>query len=61
MIYFDHFPLDCPEGKIINSTKLVVGDIIEIQDKLPIPCDCILLSGEIYVNEASLTGESIPI
>lgn len=26
-----------------------------------IPCDCILTKGEVYVNEASLTGENIPI
>jgi cation-transporting ATPase 13A2 len=26
-----------------------------------IPCDCVLISGEIYVNEASLTGENVPI
>ncbi len=26
-----------------------------------IPCDCILLSGELMMNEASLTGESIPV
>jgi len=55
------FTLDCPEGKIINSRELVVGDVIEIRDKLTIPCDCILISGEIYVNEGSLSGESIPI
>lgn len=26
-----------------------------------IPCDCVLLSGDLLINEASLTGESIPI
>ena len=24
-------------------------------------CDCIILSGEIMVNEATLTGENIPV
>ena len=28
---------------------------------MTIPCDCILLSGEIFMNEASLTGETIPV
>lgn len=43
----------------VNSTELVPGDMFEPDEV--IPCDCILLRGEIYVNEASLTGENIPI
>jgi len=39
----------------------VPGDIIVIENKSMIPCDCILLSGELMMNEASLTGESIPV
>jgi cation-transporting ATPase 13A3/4/5 len=40
---------------------LVPGDILAIDAKMVLPCDCILLSGELLLNEASLTGESIPI
>lgn len=28
---------------------------------MTLPCDCVLLSGDLLMNEASLTGESIPI
>lgn len=38
---------------------MIPGDLIDpVGD---IMCDCILLKGEIYVNEASLTGENMPI
>mgnify|MGYP002079953087 FL=1 len=38
---------------------LVPGDLIDPAEE--IMCDCIVVKGEIYVNEASLTGESMPI
>ena len=37
------------------------GDIIEIPDNSIIPCDLILLNGSCVMNEATLTGESIPV
>ena len=49
---------------IINeqSVNIVPGDIFEIPDDgMAIPCDCILLSGSVIINEAMLTGESTPI
>ena len=48
--------------KGINSISLVPGDIFELTpDGTAIPCNCILLSGSVIVNEAMLTGESNPI
>ena len=48
--------------KPIKSVELVPGDIFELPpDGKAIPCDCILLSGSVIVNEAMLTGESTPI
>ena len=45
-----------------DSTELVPGDIFELpEDGNAMPCDCILLSGSIIINEAMLTGESTPI
>lgn len=43
----------------VDSNMLVPGDLIDPAGE--IMCDCILVKGEIYVNEASLTGESMPI
>ena len=48
--------------KEIQSISLVPGDVFELPpDGSAIPCDCILLSGSVIVNEAMLTGESTPI
>ena len=48
--------------KSIPSVSLVPGDVFELPaDGTNIPCDCILLSGSVIVNEAMLTGESTPI
>ena len=45
-----------------ESVNLVPGDIFEIpEDGMAMPCDCILLSGSVIINEALLTGESTPI
>ena len=40
---------------------MVPGDIFEVEDGAMIPCDSVLISGECIVNEAMLTGESIPV
>ncbi|XP_063775702.1 probable cation-transporting ATPase 13A4 [Pseudophryne corroboree] len=46
----------------VKSQSLVPGDVIVIGGtKLFLPCDAILLSGGCTVNEAMLTGESIPV
>lgn len=43
----------------LSSSELVPGDVFE--PKGVMPCDSILVQGELYLNEASLTGESVPI
>lgn len=45
----------------IDSEDLVPGDLIEIPENQTLPCDIILRNGTCVVNEAMLTGESIPI
>ena len=45
-----------------QSSNLVPGDIFELPDDgMAMPCDCVLLSGSVIINEAMLTGESTPI
>ncbi|XP_069830495.1 probable cation-transporting ATPase 13A4 isoform X2 [Dendropsophus ebraccatus] len=46
----------------VQSQSLVPGDVIVLGgNKLFLPCDAILISGGCTVNEAMLTGESIPV
>lgn len=45
----------------VDSTELVPGDVVEIPEQCSMPCDFCLLTGSCIVNEAMLTGESIPV
>lgn len=45
----------------ISSTELVPGDLIEIPEDTKMPCDAVLLSGGCIMDEAMLTGESVPV
>lgn len=49
------------EKEVVSSEQLVPGDVIELTDGILLPCDVLLLSGQCIMNEAMLTGESIPI
>ena len=46
--------------QIIDSAELLPGDIVEVPQGKALPCDMILLTGSAIINEAMLTGESIP-
>lgn len=45
----------------VDSWDLVPGDLIELDDDQQVPCDLVLVSGYCYVDEAILTGESVPV
>jgi Cu+-exporting ATPase len=59
MIAFD----DKHEEQIfpIENTQLKMGDLVLINTGEQVPADCKILWGDVQVNEAILTGESIPL
>ena len=63
MLFFQRDIYVLRNGNFISmhSGDLVPGDIIQIPENSPVPCDLILLKGSCIVNEAVLTGESIPV
>lgn len=46
---------------MISTEKLVPGDLFEIGNDQVLPCDAVLMQGLCLIDEASLTGESVPI
>ena len=49
--------------ELVSSNDLVPGDIIVLPDngKFEMSCDAVLIHGNAIVNEAMLTGESVPV
>src|SRR4029078_9611150 len=45
----------------VENTQLRVGDLILIKTGEPVPMDCKILWGDVFVNEAIVTGESLPV
>jgi Cu+-exporting ATPase len=45
----------------IENTQLKVGDLILIKTGEQVPVDCKILWGDVQVNEALITGESLPV
>ena len=51
------------QWQLTQTTELAPGDVFSLnrtKENDIIPCDCLLLRGSAVVNEATLTGESIP-
>ncbi|TCJ18222.1 cadmium-translocating P-type ATPase [Flaviaesturariibacter flavus] len=45
----------------IENTELKVGDLVLVNTGEQVPADCKILWGDVEVNEAILTGESLPV
>ena len=48
-------------NNVVNSKALVPGDVIVVPEGLSLPCDLVLLTGTVIMNESMLTGESCPV
>ncbi len=58
---FTQRPASALVVETISSTELVPGDVLLLDERGDIPCDMTLLTGSVVVNEAMLTGESVPV
>lgn len=45
----------------VENTQLRVGDLLLIKNGEQVPVDCKILWGDVQVNEAIITGESLPV
>ncbi|MGB3153251.1 MAG: cation-translocating P-type ATPase [Chitinophagaceae bacterium] len=45
----------------VENTQLRVGDLLLIKSGEQVPIDCKILWGDVHVNEAIITGESLPV
>ncbi|KAM3142599.1 hypothetical protein pb186bvf_005258 [Paramecium bursaria] len=63
MILFETAVEILKDGKkqMISSKELMPGDIFFVQNNSKVSCDAIIIEGQCTMNEAILTGESIPV
>ena len=47
------------QREVIDLTEIVVGDIVYLESGDKVPADGKIISGEIYVDESKLTGETL--
>ncbi|RKP37586.1 E1-E2 ATPase-domain-containing protein [Dimargaris cristalligena] len=45
----------------LSTAQLVPGDVYQVKPGQVVPCDAVVLSGNIVADESSLTGEPLPI
>ena len=49
------------EFEEVEVDEVDVGDILLVKTGAKVPVDGTVLTGEGYINEASITGESVPV
>ena len=58
----DRVWLKTPEGEVLTPlTRVQPGDLVLVRMGGMIPLDSVIEEGEVMVNQASLTGESVPV
>lgn len=45
----------------IDAAELVVGDLVMLSSGAAVPADCVVVEGMIHVDQAAMTGESLPV
>uniref|UniRef100_K3WTC0 P-type ATPase A domain-containing protein n=1 Tax=Globisporangium ultimum (strain ATCC 200006 / CBS 805.95 / DAOM BR144) TaxID=431595 RepID=K3WTC0_GLOUD len=45
----------------IKASQLVPGDLVRVAENWDVPCDLVLLKGNVLCDESALTGESMPV
>ena len=46
---------------MISSEYLVPGDVFALNDLTQIPCEAVLIAGNVMMNESALSGNTEPI
>lgn len=52
---------DGEEERIVQTEEVKIGDILRVLPGESIPVDGVILTGQTSINQASLTGESLPV
>ena len=47
--------------QIISAEKVQIGDVLRVLPGETIPVDGVILSGQTSINQAVMTGESLPV
>ncbi len=50
-----------PEGRYSSTKQLTQGDIFRVDENEVVPADGVIIRGEGFVDESSLTGEVVPV
>lgn len=45
----------------IKASQLVPGDLVRVAENWDVPCDLVLIKGNVLCDESALTGESMPV